>query len=338
MVVRDLEREVLAEVLSEAHFKSSIVCKNITQRCVASHLAFATGISPQGIAESNLTIYALLISREAQNIVLVEVPVCAYLKIGGAFVVEVGITCGGSLVVFVQPFGIVDLAVVVEVFGRRNAAPFIGVEVPEPGHLMKDTVGKSNDGTGCNGVRNAQARTPGGFGRYRGARHKFALSRPRVGHGCSAPGIIGKWGIKIAIVVVPVVADTQVDDDAFKFHFVLEVEGGLYGVNGFAHFVGHARELIARFARLRPVDLVPPVGVTRQINAGFDKVVLVDLAGIIEFEIEACAMVVDPDGDPSGANGEYPVLIFSERFRNAAAKLAGDTGHIGRVCSVAVIG
>ena len=49
-------------------------------------------------------------------------------------------------------------------------------------------------------------------------------------------------------------------------------------------------------------------------------------------------MVVDPDGDPPGANGEYPVLIFSERFCNAAAKLAGDTRHIGRVCGVAVIG
>ena len=64
-----------------------------------------------------------------------------------------------------------------------------------------------------------------------------------------------------------------------KFHFVLEVEGGLYGIYGFAHFVGHPRELIARFARLRPVDLVPPVGVSRQIDTRFDKVVLVDLAG-----------------------------------------------------------
>ena len=139
-------------------------------------------------------------------------------------------------------------------------------------------------------------------------------------------------------MVVSVVADAQVDDDAFKFHFVLEVERGLDGVNGLAHFVGYARELIARFARLRPVDLVPPVGVSRQINAGFDKVVLVDLAGIIEFEVEAGAMVVDPDGDPSGTNGEYPVLIFSERFRNAAAKLAGDTRHIGGICGIAVIG
>ena len=152
VVVRDLEGEVLAEVLSQTHFKSPIVCKDITQRCVASHLTFATGISPQGIAESNLTIYTLLISRKAQDKVLVEIPVCAHLEIGGAFVVEMGIARGGSLVVFIEPFGIVDLAVVVEVFGGCNAAPFVGIEVPEPGHLVKDAVGKSNDGIGRNGM------------------------------------------------------------------------------------------------------------------------------------------------------------------------------------------
>ena len=104
------------------------------------------------LPESNLAVNALLISGEAQDIVLVEVPVCAHLKIGGAFVVEVGIARCGWLVVFVQPFGIVNLSIVVEVFGRGNAAPFVGIEVPESGHLVKDAVGKSNDGTGRNGV------------------------------------------------------------------------------------------------------------------------------------------------------------------------------------------